>query len=189
MTADTEPQQDVVSILMTDHREFLDLIAQIRTTTDPERQRDLADTLIAEIVRHSIGEEMHVYPAMRDHLPDGKEAADHDAEEHKEIERTMKAIEGADAGDAEFLSLVQQLEDLLRHHIEDEERDQFPQLRAHLSNDDLVKLGGKLETAKKLAPTRPHPAAPNAALFHKLAGPGVGLVDRLRDKLTGRTTG
>ncbi|MDP9417757.1 MAG: hemerythrin domain-containing protein [Actinomycetota bacterium] len=189
MTANTEPQQDVISILTTDHREFFDLIAQIGATPDPERQRDLTDTLIAEIVRHSVGEEMYVYPAMRDHLPNGKEAADHDTEEHKEIERTMKSLEGADAGDPEFLSLVTQLEDLLRHHVEDEEREQFPQLRAHLSPDDLVKLGGKLETAKKVAPTRPHPAAPNAALFHKLAGPGVGLVDRLRDKLTGRTTG
>ena len=49
-------------------------------------------------------------------------------------------------------------------------------------------LAGKVETAKKLAPTRPHPSAPNSELFHKLVGPGVGLVDRLRDKLTGRAT-
>ncbi len=47
-------------------------------------------------------------------------------------------------------------------------------------------MGGKVETAKKLAPTRPHPAAPHNELFHKLAGPGVGFIDRLRDKLTGR---
>ena len=43
-----------------------------------------------------------------------------------------------------------------------------------------------METAKKVAPTRPHPGAPNNELFHKLAGPSVGMVDRLRDKLTGR---
>ena len=48
---------------------------------------------------------------------------------------------------------------------------------------------GKVETAKKLAPTRPHPGAPNNQLFHKLAGPGVGMVDRLRDRLAGRATG
>ena len=28
----------------------------------------------------------------------------------------------------------------------------------------------------------------SSELFHKLVGPGVGLVDRLRDKLTGRAT-
>ena len=45
-----------------------------------------------------------------------------------------------------------------------------------------------MESAKKLAPTRPHPGAPNAKLFHQVVGPGVGFVDRLRDKLSGRTT-
>ena len=53
---------------------------------------------------------------------------------------------------------------------------------------DVEKAGQKVQAAKKLAPTRPHPAAPNAELFHKVAGPGVGLVDRLRDRLTGRST-
>jgi hypothetical protein len=45
-----------------------------------------------------------------------------------------------------------------------------------------------VEAAKKLAPTRPHPGAPDSELFHKPAGPGVGLVDRLRDRLTDRAT-
>jgi hypothetical protein len=49
-------------------------------------------------------------------------------------------------------------------------------------------MAAKVETAKKIAPTRPHPLAPNNQVFHKLVGPGVGLVDRLRDKLTGRST-
>jgi hypothetical protein len=61
-------------------------------------------------------------------------------------------------------------------------------LRRRVPHEELVELAGKVESAKKLAPTRPHPAAPNSELFHKLAGPGVGLVDRLRDKLTGRAT-
>ncbi len=143
--------------------------------------------VISEIVRHAVAEEMYVYPAMRTHLPDGDAAAEHDIEEHKEIERTMKELEGVEPGDARFLVLVQQLEELIRHHVDDEERDQFPALRRHVPHDELVKLAGKVETAKKVAPTRPHPGAPNSALFHKLAGPGVGLVDRLRDKLTGRS--
>ena len=34
----------------------------------------MADTVITELVRHSVAEEMYVYPAMRDHLPDGQQA-------------------------------------------------------------------------------------------------------------------
>ena len=67
-------QQDVVDILTADHHEVLDLLQQIKTSTDNEQRRELADAVIGELVRHSVAEEMYVYPAMRRHLPDGDEA-------------------------------------------------------------------------------------------------------------------
>jgi hemerythrin superfamily protein/carbon monoxide dehydrogenase subunit G len=180
--------EDVVDILTTDHREVTDLLLQIRTATDAATRRDLADTMISELVRHSVAEEMYVYPAMKKHLPDGEAAVEHDVAEHKELERTMKELEAVEPSDPRFDSLLGELEATLADHVADEEADQFPKLRASIPRDELVQLGDKVQTAKKLAPTRPHPAAPNAELFHKVAGPGVGLVDRLRDRLTGRST-
>ena len=190
MTASTDhsTDRDVIDALTTDHREAAELLDQITATSDPATRRDLADSLIAELVRHSVAEEMHVYPAMREHLPNGDAAVDDDTDEHKELEKLMKELEGTDASAPQFLETVGRLRSLFEHHISDEEGEQFPQLRAHIPAERLVELKGKVETAKKLAPTRPHPAAPNAELFHKSVGPGVGLVDRLRDKLTGRST-
>ena len=185
---ETQAEQDVVDVLMTDHREMVDLLRQIWITEDPERRRDLADMVISEIVRHAVAEEIYVYPAMREHLPNGDEAAEHDIKEHKDLERTMKALEGLEASDPRFTEVVRDLENKLAHHVDDEESEQFPQLRARVPRTQLVELAGKVETAKKLAPTRPHPAAPNNPVFHKLVGPGVGLVDRLRDRLSGRST-
>ncbi len=179
---------DVIDVLTTDHREVEELIESITTTADAEQRRDHADQLIAELVRHSVAEEMYVYPAMRDHLPDGEAAVDHDTNEHKELEALMKQLEGADAGSQEFLVLVGKLRNVFQDHISDEENEQFPKLRAHVPADKLVDLKTRFETAKKIAPTRPHPNAPNSELFHKLAGPGVGLVDRLRDTISGRST-
>ncbi len=177
--------RDVVDILTEDHHEVIDLVASIPTAGEDDR-RDVADTVIAELVRHSVAEEMYVYPAMREHLADGDQEVDHDIEEHQELEETMKALEGVAASDARFLELVSQLEQQLRHHASDEEENQFPKLRAALSPEDLVELGAKVEAAKKAAPTRPHPASPHSELFHKMMGPGVGLVDKLRDAITGR---
>jgi hemerythrin superfamily protein len=185
---ETSSEPDVVDILTTDHREAITLIAQIWSTDEPEQRRDLADTLISELVRHSVAEEMYVYPAMKKHLPNGDEAVEHDTEEHKELERTMKELESVQPDDARFDELVRHLETTLVDHIDDEEADQFPQLRALVPRSELVEIAGKVETAKKLAPTRPHPSAPNSEVFHKMVGPGVGLVDRLRDKLSGRST-
>lgn len=181
--------QDVVEILTTDHREMSDLLGQIEGTSDPARRRELADTLIAEVMRHAVAEEMYVYPAVEKHVPGGSEQVEHDKKEHAEIVKVMKQIEDADTTTPAFLERVGELGALLRHHAHDEEDDQFPLLRAHVSHDDLVALGAKVELAKKLAPTRPHPSAPHSELFHKTVGLGVGLIDRLRDKLTGRHTG
>ena len=61
--------------------------------TEPDRRRDLADVLITDLVRHAVAEEMYVYPAMREHLPDGASAVEHDLAEHQELEVTMKELE------------------------------------------------------------------------------------------------
>ena len=183
---DSTQEQDVIDVLTTDHHEVIDLLQQIKVSTNAEERRDLADTVISELVRHSVAEEMFVYPAMRKHLPDGEEAVEHDIKEHKELEATMKKLEAVSADDSEFSGLLGQLETVLRDHVQDEEDEQFPGLRAQVPRDELVDIAKKVEAAKKVAPTRPHPLAPNNPVFHKLVGPGVGLVDRLRDKLTGR---
>jgi hemerythrin-like domain-containing protein len=188
MTSTQQPGADVVDVLTTDHREVTALLSEIGSATDPEVRRDLADTAISELVRHAVAEEMYVYPAMRKHLPDGDKAVEHDIEEHKELERTMKKLEKFSAAGPDFDAALQELVTLLADHVQDEETEQFPELRRRIPREELVELAGKVETAKKLAPTRPHPGAPNNQVFHKLVGPGVGLVDRLRDKLTGRNT-
>lgn len=184
---ETQSEPDVVDILASDHREFLDLLGQIEGTSDPERRRDLADTVIAEVMRHAVAEEMFVYPAIEKHLPDGKQEVEDDKAEHEEIVQLMKRLESADAAEPTFLEIVRELQGNLSHHIAEEEADQFPRLRAHIPHDELVTMGTKVESAKKLAPTRPHPSAPHSELFHKTLGPGVGLVDRLRDTLSGRS--
>lgn len=185
--AEQRTDRDVVDELTDDHRQAVDLLGRIGSSRDVQERRDLADTVIGEVVRHSVAEEMYVYPAMREHLPDGRDVTEHDAQEHKELEQVMKKLESAKADDQQFDDLVQEMTAKLRHHADDEENEQFPRLRAELPREKLVELREQVDRAKKLAPTRPHPDAPNAELFHKVAGPGVGMVDRMRDKLTGRS--
>ena len=181
--------RDVVDILTNDHKEMLELIGRIEHTANAAQRRDLADTVIAEVMRHAVAEEMYVYPAIEKHVPNGAQEVEHDKQEHDEIVQVMKQIEDADPSDPPFMRFVRQLEAQIRHHGEEEESEQFPQLRTHVPAAQLVEMGRKVQDAKQLAPTRPHPGAPHSELFHKTVGPGVGMVDRLLDKLTGRQTG
>ncbi|PYF95950.1 Hemerythrin HHE cation binding domain-containing protein [Georgenia satyanarayanai] len=181
-------EQDVVDFLTNDHALMVALLETIQETADLKERRDLADTLIAEVMRHAVAEEMHVYPAVEKHVPNGKEEVEHDKKEHDELVDVMKRIEDLDSEDPRFLQEIREMHGMLKHHANDEETDQFPKLRQHIPREELVELREKVETAMRAAPTRPHPSAPHSELFHKTLGPGVGFIDRLRDKLSGRTT-
>ncbi|MDB1086601.1 hemerythrin domain-containing protein [Streptomyces sp. ACA25] len=178
---------DVVAELITDHREVEDLFQRIEALPAGDPQRKVyAEQATIELVRHSVAEEQHVYPAAREFLPEGDRIADREIEEHATAEQLMKDLEGAGADDPVFDDLIGRLMTEIRAHIEDEEAHLFPQLRAALSPERLEELGEQVRTAKKLAPTRPHPSAPDTPPGNKLLAPGAGLVDRARDALSGR---
>jgi hemerythrin superfamily protein len=182
-----EHTPDLIDVIMSDHREVEKLFTELESRSGPaERRRQLADHVIAELVRHSVAEEMHMYPAARKALPDGDQLADHEIQEHSEAEEVMKELEGMDATDPRFDELLGKLIADVRHHIEDEEGDLLPRLREACSAEELQELGMKVLRAKKTAPTRPHPSAPDTPPGNLILGPGVGLIDRVRDALSGR---
>ncbi|MGI8614744.1 MAG: hemerythrin domain-containing protein [Nocardioidaceae bacterium] len=180
--------KDMVSVLVTDHEEVKELFRQIESTSDAKTRRDLADQMTAELIRHSVAEEQHLYPATRAALPDGDQIADHEIEEHSEAEEGLKRLEGVAGDDPQFMTIFAEVRDGVLHHIEEEEGDLFPRLQATMTADQLVELGEKITAAKKIAPTRPHPSAPDTPPLNKVMGPLTGLVDRLRDRFSGRST-
>jgi hemerythrin superfamily protein len=183
----TAHRQDIVDDIVTDHREVESLFAEIEKGAGGNK-RLLVEHVIAELVRHSVAEEQYLYPVARRVLPDGDKLADHELEEHAEAERVMKSLEETDAEDPKFDELTRKLIDAIRHHVEDEEKDLLPKMRDACDAEELRELGEKFENSKKIAPTRPHPSAPDHPPANKILGPGVGLIDRMRDALTGRNT-
>ncbi|WP_128374450.1 hemerythrin domain-containing protein [Streptomyces cavernae] len=178
---------DVIQELTTDHREVEEFFAQIGKEPPgaPERKRVL-DQLTIELVRHAIAEEEYLYPAVREHVENGDAIADKEIDDHSRVERLLKDLEGMEASDPEFNRAVVELETEVSEHVRDEETSLFVRLRQSCPQSALDELGDKIRTAKKLAPTRPHPSAPDTPPANKLLGPGVGLVDRVRDFVTGR---
>ncbi|GAA4083842.1 hemerythrin domain-containing protein [Streptomyces shaanxiensis] len=178
---------NVIDELMTDHREVEEFFGRIEALPSGDKDRKLhADQATMELVRHSVAEEAYLYPAVRKHIAGGDAIADKEIADHSTAERIMKDLEGCDADDPEFDRLVGMLMTEVRSHIADEEENLFPRLRATCPPATLDDLGDKVRQAKKLAPTRPHPSAPDKPPANKLLAPGAGLVDRLRDALTGR---
>jgi hemerythrin superfamily protein len=186
----SDQQRDVIEILVHDHREVEDLFQELEAlagdTSEQGRARrsELLDQVTIELVRHSVAEEVLVYPQVADRI--SEDEAKHAREEHAEAEETMARLEKLDPGDAAFDEELATLMREIRHHIEEEEGEMFAQMRQTFSEDDLRTMGSRVEAFKKVAPTRPHPNVPNEALPRIAAGPVASLLDRMRDLATGR---
>ncbi|MFG2085296.1 MULTISPECIES: hemerythrin domain-containing protein [unclassified Spirillospora] len=181
--------RDVIKILTHEHREVEDMFDELSAATEPAERRRITDDVTIELVRHSVAEKMYLYPAVRRFVPGGEELADKEISDHAEVERILKELEQVDTEHQSFTTLVRRLIDDVSAHVQDEEGNLFPRLTDKATGDELRVLGEQVQSAKRIAPTRPHPSAPNTPPLNKLLAPGAGLVDRVRDHLSGRGRG
>ena len=187
-----DQQRDVIDILEEDHREVEQMFAELEslrgasTEEDRSRRKSLTEQVTIELVRHSVAEEVIVYPQAEKKV--SAEEVEHARKEHAQAEETLHRLEKLDADDPDFDDELATLMAEIRHHIEDEEGEMFAHMRRSIDADELRKLGSRVEAFKKVAPTRPHPNVPNTPLARMAAGPAASLFDRMRDLATGRGT-
>jgi hemerythrin-like domain-containing protein len=188
----TARERDVIDILTHDHREVEQMFAELEMLREnhPEaamqRRKDLAEQVTIELVRHSVAEEADVYPAVKRKV--SKTEAEHAKEEHAEAEETMTRLEALSPEDPSFDAELATLMHEIREHVAEEEQEMFPHMRSVFSAGELVELGRKVEATKRIAPTRPHPHAPDEPPGDKILGPVTGLLDRMRDAVSHRGT-
>ena len=180
--SDTTATPDAVELLSTDHAEVEQMFRQIESLPDGDAKDQLVAGVIRELSVHAAIEEQVLYPAMRKALPDGDTLVQEAIEEHQRVKETLVAIERADTPAERDPQLVRLIGDV-RHHVDEEEAELFPKLRASVTTAELKEMGSKLESAKKMAPTHPHPNAPNTPPGNIVGGAAAAVIDKARDAL------
>jgi hemerythrin superfamily protein len=72
-----------------DHRELEQYYNEVINSNDHDHQQRYGNQFTWELARHSVGEELIVYPAFEKHLgAKGKEIADSDRSEHHHVSWT-----------------------------------------------------------------------------------------------------
>ena len=94
-----DEQRDVIEVLEHDHREVEEMFAELEslrgaTTEEAKaRRKAVAEQVTIELVRHSVAEEVLVYPQVDSKI--SSEEADRARKEHAEAEETLERLESS----------------------------------------------------------------------------------------------
>ena len=178
---------DGINLLKQDHRAVEELFKKFDAAGDRafKTKRKLADQVIRELSVHAAIEEQVLYPTAREVAPKAMDMVLESLEEHHIVKVVCSELEDMEPQDERFDAKVTVLKENVLHHAKEEERDLFPKMRKAMSKADLEELGARLEEAKKAAPTRPHPSAPDTPPGNLVAGPTAAVLDAGKEAVRG----
>jgi hemerythrin superfamily protein len=145
----TEPL-DLVDALTEEHQEMEHLLTELELAGSPLRRQVLVDVLAAELARHRAAEERYLFPAVREHVPDGDRIADRQLAEHAGTAELVAELAKLEATDDAFDRLLGRLISEIRQHVRDEESELFRPLRTACDRSTLQALGAKIHSARQL---------------------------------------
>jgi hemerythrin-like domain-containing protein len=182
---------DALAFLREDHKSVLGMLevldgAPSGSGADASGLATMVTNLIIAESQHEAVEEQFFWPAVRDAVEGGDELADVALTQEQEGKKLLQALEDGKPGDPEYQQALQDFVKAGREHIKYEQDVVWPAFEAAVSREHREKLGEKLEAAKKIAPTRPHPDTPPNATVQKTMGTVAAMADHLRDAASGR---
>ncbi|MEU7799503.1 hemerythrin domain-containing protein [Micromonospora arborensis] len=167
---------NIADIVDREHRQLLALLDQL-TGPDATGQEGLA-VLTAALSRHLSAEEQYLLPAVRAALPHASERVDAEINADASLLNALKGLTD---------EAVTEVAERVRRHV-DGVGSLVTELRAVASEEELIRLGNRLEIAEEAAPTRPHPGTPATPPWNRIVEPAVGVVDKVLDAVTRRPT-
>jgi hemerythrin superfamily protein len=153
---------DAIVLLKEDHKEIRRLFREFQGAGDKavRTKAKLVEQIISLLTVHTYIENEVMYPEVRALLPDLEDDVLESYEEHHVADVLCMELAVMDADAERFDAKTTVLIENVTHHIEEEEQDWFPKVRAGLGRNQLRDIGAKLEQARKKAPRTP--AQPSA---------------------------
>ena len=174
---------DAITLLKQDHKTVEGLFKKFEKTGEKAyaAQRELAEKIVKELSVHAAIEEQVFYPAIREAVPDTEDMVLESLEEHHIVKWVAAELDNMEPDEERFRAKMTVLIENVRHHVEEEEGELFPEVREALGRKILGEIGEQMEEAKKSAPTRPHPKAPDTPPANTVAGAASAVFDQARE--------
>lgn len=177
----------ITEAITKDHRELETYYNEIiNNPDDVDHATRYGNQFTWELARHSVAEELLVYPAMEKYMGEkGKEHAESDRKQHHQVKLVLKEFQNMSATDTQYIPKLKELWAVVAQHIKEEERDDLPALEKALSasenrgsSESLAKNFGR---TKAFVPSRSHPSAGENPWFEGPMGMLAAPIDHIAD--------
>ncbi len=147
-SASAKKPRDAIALLKADHKEVDAFFKAYEKTDDDAKKQELATKICLALTVHAQIEEEIFYPAAYEALDeDGDDLLDEAEVEHASCKALIAEIEAMKVGEPLFDAKVKVLGEYIKHHVEEEETELFPECRD--AKMDLKALGEQLAMRKK----------------------------------------
>ncbi|KAK0755990.1 hypothetical protein N5P37_011458, partial [Trichoderma harzianum] len=171
--------------IIKDHRELEQCYYEvINNAGDYDHQDRYGNQFVWELARHSVGEELVVYPAMEKYLGEkGKDMAEDDRKEHAVVKEMLKTFQNMKASDLDYVDQLQKLWGPLSEHIKEEEERDLPTLEEKLRavEGESAAMAKSFGRTKAFVPSRSHPSAGENPPFETAMGLLAAPIDHIAD--------
>lgn len=144
--------EDALSVLQSDHERVKQLLAKLLGTTPraAKTREKLVGEIEKELLAHARIEEEIFYPRFREAAEKGDEALFFEAkEEHHVVELVLPELKQVDPHSPGFAAKALVLQELVEHHVREEEQEMFPRAKELFSQEELQALGEQLKNRKQ----------------------------------------
>lgn len=173
---------DLIARIRDEHELIRSRFTQLLEAPESQREGHFRE-LVSLLVSHEAVESIVLHPTVEDEVDGGERVAKARREEEQHAEELLAQLQDLDPTSDVFLAAVTALRDEVEAHASAEEAEELPRLREELDQATLERLGDTYDRLREVAPTRPHPESGQGPIANALAGPMVGLLDRVRDTL------
>jgi hemerythrin-like domain-containing protein len=148
---------DAIVLLKDDHKEIRKLFRDFENAGENAKKTKerLVEKILEALTVHTYIENEVMYPEVRKLLPDLEDDVLESYEEHHVADVLCIELAAMSSKDERFEAKTTVLIESVTHHMDEEEQDWFPKVRAGLGRKQLQELGAKMLEAKKKAPRKP----------------------------------
>jgi hemerythrin superfamily protein len=136
----------ITSVLAIDHRKVSALFKEIKSAADSQTAQERFLQLYSDLNSHTLAEEETFYETLRTR---GMRAdIDHAQGEHVRMKSLLERIRSSSPSTSNFTTMVDELEALVKHHVDKEEDEIFDMAKEQFTENELVLLSRRFKEAK-----------------------------------------